>query len=290
MPRRRMWAVCPFLVLLLLTTCAPSMAKIAEVPGYVLLWQMDKLLVIRPGTADARPVRTPVSLSNIVDVNGSGDVLVVIASVDPVPSLALHFFDLRSGNLIRRIVGNASRADVDPIRRRVAFATYSSASNHSYDVITSDLATGRFEPVARQVAGPASCVSWNLSTGALTFDANDEIFEWTGGSPISRTRGACPSWSPDGQRLAFRGDSKSIYTYEAASGKVTELYRRGVTETEFAGPMFWSPDQRYIAATVHSGADGYGKRCLAVDTVTMRAALIHEGFAFCGPWLSDAPP
>jgi hypothetical protein len=278
------------MIALLVGTCAPPTPTVSDASGYVLLWQVDKLLGVRPGASDVKPVDMQMVLTNIIDVNGDGNGLVVISSGGPVPSLAVHVIGLRDGGLVRRIASNAARADVDASRQRVAFTTYSSANNGSYDVVTSDLATGTLYPVARGVAGPSSCVSWNRLTGTLTFDAGEKIFEWTAeGSPIHRFRGSCPAWSLDGRRLAFRRRSKAVSVYDANTGETTEVYRGGVTEAEFAGPMFWSPDHRYIAATVHSGADGSGKKCLAIDTLTTRVALIHDGFAFCGPWLSDAP-
>jgi hypothetical protein len=277
------------LVVLLLSTCGPSMARVEHTSGYVLLWQVDKLLAIRPGTADVREVHTKTSLDNIVDVNGSVDALVVVSSAGVTPLLSVRVINLRTGDLIREITSNAGHADVDSSRRRLAFSAYARENDGSYDVIITDFAAGELDRGLPQAAGPASCISWNRRTSSLAFDADGRIFEWTEGDLISRVEGMCPSWSPDGHRLALRRGTKTIYVYDAKIGKVTELYRRGVTESEFTGPMFWSPDQRFIAATVHSGLDGHGKQCLAVDTTTKRPTLIHEGSAFCGPWLTDAP-
>lgn len=289
MSPRHIVVLCAHMALLVIA-CAPSMPALNDASGYVLLWQVDKLLGVRPGASDVRPVDTQIALTNIVDVNGDGDSLVVVSSDGPVPSLAVHVIDLRGGGLIQRIATNAARADVDAARRRVAFTAYSSANDGSYDVVTSDLVTGKLFPIARGVAGPSSCVSWNPVTGTLTFDARAEIFDWTAqGRPINGFMGSCPSWSRDGRRLAFRSRSKTISVYDANTGKTKEVYSRSLTETDFVGPMFWSPDHRYIAATVHSGADGAEKKCLAIDTLTTRPALIHDGFAFCGPWLASAP-
>jgi Tol biopolymer transport system component/predicted Ser/Thr protein kinase len=53
----------------------------------------------------------------------------------------------------------------------------------------------------------------------------------------------CPSWSPDGTRIAYTGDNNEIYTINADGSQQTNLTKRGWQDYEPA----WSPNGRQIA-------------------------------------------
>jgi len=72
------------------------------------------------------------------------------------------------------------------------------------------------------------------------------------GKPINLTKGGWPNnfpdWSPDGERIAFRGlPDKGLYLMELAEGKVKPLLNMIV------GSFDWSPDGRRIAFWDYKG-------------------------------------
>jgi len=71
---------------------------------------------------------------------------------------------------------------------------------------------------------------------------------------IDLERRVSPDWSPDGERIVFRGravDNSDIYVIDVASGEITRL----TDDPEFDGDPRWSPDgSRIVFSSTRSGS------------------------------------
>src|SRR5436190_24110901 len=87
---------------LMTNSCEPAMEGLQVAPTDVLLWQIDKLFVVRPGTSVSREVGRG-RLKNMVSVNGSDDVISVVAFESSGPKMAIYLLEPRSGAIVGRI-------------------------------------------------------------------------------------------------------------------------------------------------------------------------------------------
>jgi len=102
------------------------------------------------------------------------------------------------------------------------------------------------------------------------------------GSPRNPGLDADPSWSPDGEKIAF--ESKRSGNFEIYVVAVSRGHARKITRDEGGADPAWSPDGRAIAFVRDGGvfvmrADGRGARRLT-------ASSDEAGFP---GWLTQAP-
>ena len=65
-----------------------------------------------------------------------------------------------------------------------------------------------------------------------------------------------PAWSPDGERLAFRGRDGEIRVHDRTSGSTTRVTPRIGRRVDY-GDVVWSPDGDQLLAITKTDATGY---------------------------------
>jgi len=103
---------------------------------------------------------------------------------------------------------------------------------------------------------------WSPDGQQLVYEYDKVIYVWDTGRKQSRflVNGRMPSWSPDGQWIAFRNTDGNLQliTPEGAFGRV--LYSGG----DVGGGVKWSPDGRYIAFGINQYIPPYENSRLMV--------------------------
>jgi Tol biopolymer transport system component len=75
---------------------------------------------------------------------------------------------------------------------------------------------------------------------------------------------AIPAWSPDGERLAFRGRGGQIRVHDRTSGSTTRVTPRDGRLGDYGG-VAWSPDGDQLLVFARTDAKGYALASIRVD-------------------------
>ena len=73
-----------------------------------------------------------------------------------------------------------------------------------------------------------------------------------------------PAWSPDGERLGFRGRYGQIWLHDRTTGSTSRVTPGGGRRLGYGG-MVWSPDGDQLLVLTRAGARGYALVSVATD-------------------------
>ena len=73
-----------------------------------------------------------------------------------------------------------------------------------------------------------------------------------------------PAWSPDGERLAFRGRHGQIWLHDRTSGLTSRVTRGGGRAVGY-GEVIWSPDGDQLLVFIRADAQGYALVSIPID-------------------------
>lgn len=88
--------------------------------------------------------------------------------------------------------------------------------------------------------------------------------ERIGAAAADYERGGAPAWSPDGERLAFRGRHGQIWLHDRTSGSTSRVRPVGGRRTGY-GDVLWSPDGDQLLAFTRADAEGYALISIPID-------------------------
>ena len=99
-----------------------------------------------------------------------------------------------------------------------------------------------------------------------------------------------PSWSPDGERLAFTVMSLGLFRTSAAVGigtpDATTPEQIGVLDDGFYATPIWSPDGAWIAVTRTSGME-MSSDLVAIEVASGDEVTLATGVMYASAWSSD---
>jgi dipeptidyl aminopeptidase/acylaminoacyl peptidase len=260
--------------------------------GRLLFYGFDKLFFgqLHDKTTVLEPFLPRSRITNILDASVAGD-RVAVVGIDPA-TRAFYIFalNLRSGDIDRRLSKDAQTVAVAPGGRLVAFTSYErDQTSEFYDIGIWDPAYAEALSLVQEQATKETALSWYPDGQLLTFDSKDGWIQSVGLKTRKVTRlleGAAPAWSPDGKKLAYQR-GKSVFVYDPATRESRSLYKRGFWQTEFIGPISWSPKGDYLTANVTAGLTEKELGCIVVDVTSGVARSVYKGPYWCGPWLSQ---
>lgn len=92
-------------------------------------------------------------------------------------------------------------------------------------------------------------MSWSGSGSRLAYEYDGSTFVWDADRNVSwlLVKGTLPSWSPDGEWIAFRNSDGNLQLISPDGALGNVLYNGG----NVGGGVKWSPDGRYIAFGIH---------------------------------------
>lgn len=167
-------------------------------------------------------------------------------------------------------------------------------SRRSYDIMV-------YDPSAKQLRSlvngrAAFSLSWSPDGKTLTYDTWDgfiESIDMATAKTVQLFQGREPSWAPDGQRLAFQSDETSVKIYNVGSKGSKEIHNRKdkvryFMKQRIVGPIYWSPDGRYLSFQVERWTLAYGSQptCVVLDVTSQKEfSYDGDGRLNCGPWV-----
>jgi dipeptidyl aminopeptidase/acylaminoacyl peptidase len=201
---------------------------------------------------DASPIKNPRGISTAwISSNGR----VVVWSMFLIPhdgcTGTVQIEDM-SGKLIWRLPGKAinARMAISNDGKRIAFdgayKPQGSGGTNTTGLHIADAATMKVEVISNATA---TSIGWSPDGLSLVYDDQGRILIYTIATRQSRAiaSGTAPSWSADGQWIAFRSSSGEAVLVNPSSGKsrvIAEKIRWGV---------HLSPDSRYAMFSVDGG-------------------------------------
>lgn len=259
-----------------------------EAFGSIVVWNNDS--IHKQGTS---PISEPKKFiddvfTNIVSVSSAHARLGVVAfekgkSVDG--QLGFFVVDSKTGQWWKSFERpGLLRAALSPDGNRVAFLV---CDADSCELRLRQLAiSGREEVIATSLSR-AGQPSWNPNGQQLAVENSVgwiDVIDVITKSKHPLVKGANPSWSRDGRRLAYRPE-KAIWIYSLAEQKPeTKVYQRHFWQSNIVGPVNWGP-RNVIAFNVAAGIDGYQIACLLIDAESEGVTALQQGYLWCGPWL-----
>ncbi len=161
------------------------------------------------------------------------------------------------------------------------------------DVMFYDLPTHVIRPLVRG-RGYAS-LSWKPDRSQLTYDTWDgwiESVNLATQKVDQLLNGAFPAWAPDGTRLAYRTDEESVALFDSISKRSEQIHNRkeGLRyfwKRRIVGPMFWSPNGRYLSFEVERWSLLRGSQldCVVLEVSSKKEFSVDNGGLPCGPWV-----
>lgn len=261
---------CLFALAVLLTAPAPAAPN---APAEIAFWRKcgtgcgDLYLVRADGTSLRRLTRTNAAFSPSWSPDGKR----LVYAADPggrAGAYELFTLDLasrRTTPLTRTPANVVSFAPTwSPDGSSIAFVRARVGTVGSHGLYVLDLQTGAARRIAAG-ANPDSAPAWSPDSKWLAFTAGEriELVRRDGRDRKPLVRGADPSWSPHGRRIAFAGED-GIVTVDVRTRKTRLVVRSG-------GDPSWSRDGRIALTTLQPvgstgialvSADGTGRRTL----------------------------
>lgn len=134
-------------------------------------------------------------------------------------------------------------------------------------------------------------LSWRADAQEITYDTWEgwiESLSLKSGKVQRLFKGETPVWSPDGRRLAYRSGDE-ILSYEPLGKIVKQVQKRYFWQRRLVGPLFWSPDGRYLSFNVEGWSlfTGSFLSCVLVEVDSQRTFNVNTHGLQCGPWLAQ---
>jgi hypothetical protein len=150
-----------------------------------------------------------------------------------------------------------------------------------YRLLIFDLDTRTTEAVGDSSYTSSECFS--PDDKQLVYEAQDgiRIFDVKESKSRALIEGHAPTWSPDGQWIAFL-DGTAFYAVSAAGTGKKLLFN---TRQGF-GPLWWSPDSRFVAYMSAGGTFFESLRYLDVGLIQIRVRRWADG---ADDWVYQAP-
>jgi Tol biopolymer transport system component len=91
----------------------------------------------------------------------------------------------------------------------------------------------------------ADQITWSSDSSQIAFSTDDEVRVFSLDTRTERAiaRGANPSWSPDGKRIAFLTPDTRLVIYEVSSGSTKSVPQR----YKSISTTLWAPNSRWFA-------------------------------------------
>ncbi|HUP62562.1 MAG TPA: hypothetical protein VNA69_19320 [Thermoanaerobaculia bacterium] len=270
--------------------CTPIPAVQKPLPGLLVLWTLDSIVTIdgKPPHA-VRPIPLDDRFRNIISCSVAGDRLALVSLTDNSTAFSVSVIDFRTGKLLYETQAAAQTVALHRQGELIAFTRSVPNEPGSYDVCVWEPRKSIITTVASGAARFETSLMWGPASTDLTFDDNQgwiQIINFQTRSMRKLVAGEQGRWSADGRYFAYRR-GRTLYIYDASTQKHSPLLRRSFAAAEFAGQVAWSPDTRYVAASLYAGLDGQERRHIVIDRVTGEAQELTRGSYFLGDWLPN---
>jgi len=133
----------------------------------------------------------------------------------------------------------------------------------------------------------ATSQCWSPDNQQIVYSAKNKIriFNLKAANSRDVVQGDFPTWSPDGQEIAFHG-SDGYYAISPTGGEPRRLFKTKQGRSE----LFWSPDSKIVAYLGTGGTFRETLRFLDVGLIQLRVVRLSDGSE---DWLwqtPDVPP
>lgn len=273
-------------ILCVLVTAASFCA--IEAFGSIVIWSNDSIY-----ERETSPISEPKKLiddifTNIVSVSSAHARLGVIAfekGKSASDQLAFFVVDSRTRQWRKSFERpGLLRAALSPDGNRVALLV---CDEGSCELKLRQLALSGGDDAIATSLSRASQPSWNPNGQQLAAENSAgwiDVIDLITKSKHPLVKGASPSWSMDGKRLAYRAEN-AIWIYNFAEQKTSKAYQRHFWQSNIVGPITWGP-RNVIVFNVAAGIDGYQIECLLLDAKSQEVTALQKGYQWCGPWLN----
>jgi len=276
----------------------------------LLWWGFDTIAT----TPDVSPEKGPNhvivdgQVVNIVSLSLAAGKFAVVGHLPREKSLSAIVLT-REGRVLESRGREVHRVALGPGARWLAATMQNREGSEDTDICLWDLSAQAQTHVVVAHGSPGTALSWHPNGNLLAYDVQFVTSEVartveTTGTVITTTTygsrietvdvrskevktlfpGLAPAWSPDGSKLAYH-DRRQVLVYDNRSGKTAPLMARGEDESDFTGPVSWSPDGRRLAVNVKAGEMEEGLECFVVEVASRNARSLGESTYSCGPWL-----
>ena len=245
-----------------LTTAQFAKRAASREPGLAPLGRRENALPSPDGSELAFPTTGPLSSDGAPLTILRRDGTVVAKYPEAGDAEALCWSHDRS-----KLVVNAQKPGTRPVQFHLQIVNLSSASIQ--DLTDKD--------------GFAFSQCWSPDDSQIVYAANEEVRVYDLKTRESRTvaRGSFATWSPDGQRIAFKRDA-AYFTVSAAGADEKMLFKakQGLSE------LWWSPDSRMVAYISEGGTFRETLKYIDVGLIQIRVRRLADG---AEDWVYQTP-